>query len=332
MLAFRRLGQAFESSKEIPISNRSRIVFMSDCHRGDGSPADDFSPNKHLYLYALNRYYRAGYTYIEIGDSDELWENRSFKRILKAHEDVFLLLRKSHVAKRLYVIWGNHDIAKRSKQYLSQNLYYRYNPRTRKRVPLLNGLESYEGLILRHRESNVRVFVVHGHQADFVNDQLWPIACMLARYVWRPLEILDPGPDQPSKEPQEAQSSREHPGEVVDGHRQIMIAGHTHRPSFPERGEAPYVNDGSCAQGLRDCRRDQPWLHGASKVVSATERQGAACRRQAGDRRTTELCSHSSAGALNAPPALELGWLDNVTSPSQRLHTSWASCHGSQTR
>lgn len=252
MLAFRRLGQAFESSKEIPISNRSRIVFMSDCHRGDGSPADDFSPNKHLYLYALNRYYRAGYTYIEIGDSDELWENRSFKRILKAHEDVFLLLRKFHVAKRLYVIWGNHDIAKRSKRYLSQNLYYRYNPRTRKRVPLLNGLESYEGLILRHRESNVRVFVVHGHQADFVNDQLWPIACMLARYVWRPLEILGiQDPISPAKNHKKRNRVESILEKWSRDNRQIMIAGHTHRPSFPERGEAPYVNDGSCVH--RDC-------------------------------------------------------------------------------
>ncbi|NLU43037.1 MAG: serine/threonine protein phosphatase [Firmicutes bacterium] len=252
MLAFKRLNQVFQSSKEIPISNRSRIVFMSDCHRGDGSAADDFKPNKRLYMHALEHYYRAGYTYIEIGDADELWENRSFRRILKAHEDVFLLLRKFHVAKRFYVIWGNHDIVKRSRQYLSYNLYYRRDPHTRARVPLLEGLESHEGLILRHRESNARVFVVHGHQADFFNDQLWPVSCMLVRYVWRPLEILGiQDPISPAKN----HKKRNRVESVLErwsrDNRQIVIAGHTHRPSLPEKGLVPYANDGSCVH--KDC-------------------------------------------------------------------------------
>ena len=28
--------------------------------------------------------------------------------------------------------------------------------------------------------------------------------------------------------------------------KSMLIAGHTHRPSFPDIGEVPYFNDGSC--------------------------------------------------------------------------------------
>ena len=239
MLAFRRLSQVFGSSKEIPISNRSRIVFMSDCHRGDGSRADDFSPNKRLYLYALWNATTEQVTLTSRSETQTNCGKPQLQENSQGAEDVFLLLRRFHVAKRLYVIWGNHDIAKRSKQYLSQNLYYRYDPHTRRRVRLLEGLESHEGLILRHRESNVRVFVVHGHQADFANDQLWPLACTLARYVWRPLEIIGiQDPISPAKNHKKRNRIESVLEKWSRDNHQIVIAGHTHRPTFLRRRSA----------------------------------------------------------------------------------------------
>ena len=33
---------------------------------------------------------------------------------------------------------------------------------------------------------------------------------------------------------------------MVKNNNQMVIAGHTHRPRFPEPGDLPYFNDGSC--------------------------------------------------------------------------------------
>lgn len=62
---------------------------MSDCHRGIGTSSDNFLKNQHLFFAALKYYYKRGYTYIELGDGDELWENRSMKNIVEVHDEVF---------------------------------------------------------------------------------------------------------------------------------------------------------------------------------------------------------------------------------------------------
>ncbi len=33
---------------------------------------------------------------------------------------------------------------------------------------------------------------------------------------------------------------------ILANNNQMIIAGHTHRPRFPDPGELPYFNDGSC--------------------------------------------------------------------------------------
>ena len=40
----------------------------------------------------------ARFTYIELGDGDELWENRSMKQIIEAHGDVFSLLSRLQIS------------------------------------------------------------------------------------------------------------------------------------------------------------------------------------------------------------------------------------------
>ena len=57
------LSRVFESAKQIPFDDFSRIVLMSDCHRGDGSWADDFSRNQHIYFAALTHYFFHDYNH-----------------------------------------------------------------------------------------------------------------------------------------------------------------------------------------------------------------------------------------------------------------------------
>lgn len=76
---------------------------FSDCHRGDGSFADDFANNRNIYMHALNQYYKNDFQYIELGDGDELWENLFFKDIIerkfKLTPTVLSFLRKEELHK-----------------------------------------------------------------------------------------------------------------------------------------------------------------------------------------------------------------------------------------
>jgi UDP-2,3-diacylglucosamine pyrophosphatase LpxH len=247
MSVFSRLTQVFESSKRIPIDDSSKIILMSDCHRGDNSWADDFARNQNIYFAALSYYYKKGYTYIEIGDGDELWENRSFDVIRRAHSDVFWLLSRFHADRRLYLIWGNHDIVKSYKSYLEKRFYRYYDVRSRRHEPLFDNVKTYESLVLTYENANNKIFVVHGHQGDLLNDYLWPLARFLVRYVWRNLELIGfNNPTSPAKNYSKKLAVEKRIIEWIRVNNQMLIAGHTHRPIFPRKGEPLYFNTGSC--------------------------------------------------------------------------------------
>jgi hypothetical protein len=101
-----RLTEVFESSEKIPFDDSSKFILFSDLHRGDNSWADDFAHNQNIFFQVLNYYYDRAFTYIELGDGDELWENVSFEDIRKAHSHVFWKMSEFHKDNRLYLIWG----------------------------------------------------------------------------------------------------------------------------------------------------------------------------------------------------------------------------------
>ena len=70
-----RLTEAYEQARVVTFDDESRFVFISDCHRGTGSLADEFTRNENSYVHALDHYYANGFTYVEVGDGDELWEH-----------------------------------------------------------------------------------------------------------------------------------------------------------------------------------------------------------------------------------------------------------------
>jgi hypothetical protein len=62
--------------KVTPFPPDAKFIVMSDCHRGDGSAADEFAHNSLIYKCALEYYLKEGFTYIELGDAEELWGKR----------------------------------------------------------------------------------------------------------------------------------------------------------------------------------------------------------------------------------------------------------------
>lgn len=247
MYALKRLSQVFKAAEQIPFDDSSRIVLISDCHRGDGSWADDFNKNHNIYYAALNYYYNRNYTYIELGDGDELWKNSSIYDIIYVHSDAFKLLNKFQKENRLYCIYGNHDMVKRNSKFISRN-YSRYFDEThRNQVSFFEKVKFHEALILKHADSGDEIFLVHGHQADFLNDTLWKLSRFLVRHLWKKLELFGVNdPTSTAKNYVKKVSIEKIFTEWVTRENQMLIAGHTHRPVFPEVGEPPYFNDGSC--------------------------------------------------------------------------------------
>ena len=246
MNQLKRISKVFESAEEIPFDDSSRIILMSDVHRGDGGWADDFSKNQNLYFAALTHYYNEHYTYIELGDGDELWKNRNLSDIKYVHSDVFWLLSKFFNESRLHFIFGNHDMVKKDDKFIQSNLYQYFNEQEKKYIPLFENIKLHEGLVLRHRVTDQKILLIHGHQASFIDYEMWKLSRFLVRYLWRPLESFGVNdPTSTAKNSDKKDAVEKKLIEWVTRENLMLIAGHTHRPMFPEVGEPLYFNDGS---------------------------------------------------------------------------------------
>ena len=246
-----RLNKAYKEAKRLPFSNQDKFLLFSDCHRGDSSFADDFANNRNIYYHALNHYFNEGFSYIELGDGDELWENMFFKEIFEANKNVYLVLQKFFIENRLHMIYGNHDMVYRNESILKKNLYDYFDQRKGEKVPLFPGIKFHEAIILENKNNyNQELFLTHGHQADFMNYVGWKINRFLVRILWKPLQVWGiKDPTSPAKNYVELiKVERRIKKWIADNNNKITITGHTHRPRFPSPSENAlhYFNDGSC--------------------------------------------------------------------------------------
>ncbi len=271
----RKLDALLEENRSEPLlmDGDSRLVFMSDCHRGNGGRGDDFAHNRIIFMHALAFYRSRGFTYVEVGDGEELWENSDFSQIWWAYSDVYVRLGFLHSEGRFIQIWGNHNNLWRSQERIDLELMpalWSYfdgrpspiledmDPELLRRVirgeapppddrPVLRRLRSREALVLRHRETDLEVLVAHGQQGELFGDRLWPLSRFLVRHVWRMLQNaglrprITPAGNYALKQQVESK--------LTAWCRKTgtpLIAGHTHQPEFPAPSDPPYFNCGSC--------------------------------------------------------------------------------------
>lgn len=243
----KRLTLAYLNAKLEYFDENSKYIFFSDIHRGDDSVSDEFTRNQNIYLHALNYYYHRGYSYVEVGDGDELWEYPTFKHIRLAHKDVFLVLKKFFDAKRLTILYGNHNIYLKSKIYVRDNYFTFYDEYNQERVKLFHGLLPHEALVLKHKKTGQEILIVHGHQGDFMNDQIWFINMLLLRYFWRFMHVVGfENPSSPARNLYRRHKVEKAYNKWISKHKRMLICGHTHRPKFPKTGDLPYFNTGCC--------------------------------------------------------------------------------------
>ena len=222
-----------ERVRPVTLTPDMKLIIMSDMHRGDGSGADDFAKNSLIYRCALEHYLEEGFTYIELGDAEELWENDNFDQIYITHTPVYELLAKFHdpdPAKTRYLkVWGNHD------------LYWKDNEKVYRM--LFPGIEIHEGIVLEIAKQGVEgdmvgdILLIHGHQAD-------PKCCgegaavskFFVHYFWPDLQrcgVKDP--TRAALNPGLCNEVDRRLHEWANNNDQgiaVIIAGHTHRAVF----------------------------------------------------------------------------------------------------
>ena len=224
------------------------MVFFSDVHRGNNSWADEFAKNQIIYSYALQHYYDAGYTYVEVGDGDELWKFKDIRTIRIAHEHIYRMLQKFHRNGRFYYIFGNHDMDYRNPVVVDTRLNHHFGWIEKEKDEILfDDFTVYEGVVFQHVESGTDLFVVHGHQGELFNDQIHWLSKIFLRRLWRPLQLM--GMQDPTSVSQNAYQRRKVELQLMNWvaeHQQPLICGHTHQERFPQRDEPAYFNIGSC--------------------------------------------------------------------------------------
>lgn len=223
-----RMDSSYMHALALPLRQDSKYIVFSDCHRGDGRADDNFLKNELMYLAALRYYYKNGYTYIELGDGDELWENRSIEKIKEMHPHSFAMIEKFRKEDRFYPVYGNHDMVKKETAYSKKHL----------------GGPCYPGILLEDPQK--KLFLTHGHQADVMNSTFWKVNRFLVRYLWKGLELLGvPDPTSAAKNNTHKARTEKRLTKWAAQNDVILITGHTHRPMAGKK-ESPYFNTGSC--------------------------------------------------------------------------------------
>lgn len=262
-----------ERIRRLTLTPGMKLVCMSDMHRGDGSGADDFAQNSLIYRCALAHYLENGFTYVELGDAEELWENDNFDQIYITHAIVYELLAKFHdpdPAKTRYLkVWGNHD------------LYWKDNEAVYR--TLFPGIEVHEGIVLDPgvQEGGAAVsgaiLLIHGHQADLkCCGDLAVVSKFFVHNFWPDLQRVGiKDPTRAALNPGLCNEVDKRLHEWASNNDQgiaAIIAGHTHRAvfenlslteqryldskvrtdgvSFKHQPDRSYFNTGSCVHPL----------------------------------------------------------------------------------
>jgi UDP-2,3-diacylglucosamine pyrophosphatase LpxH len=241
----------YKTGKLIEFDENSKIVLISDVHRGDGSYADSLRQNRNIYKAALGFYYENGYTLIELGDGDELWKNKDCLDIAYNYKDIFSILNGFYDDNRLCLVYGNHDIVKsdpdfiKRQEKLFEDAGHGFG---REMINLYSNITFYEGAILRYIPLKEDIIAFHGHQVDFINCDMWKSSRFLVRYIWRFMEGVAgfKSPISPASNYDKGTKIDHILGNLARSEKKVIICGHTHNDIFPEPDEGIYFNDGCC--------------------------------------------------------------------------------------
>lgn len=210
-----------------------KFIIFSDQHKGNRNRADDFKQAEANYLEALAYYSDNDFRFINLGDSEELWENSIWK--VKKYNKATFEAEKKFLEHNNYVkIFGNHDL------YWDTGLlsYWHLKSMFGEKVKV------YEGVVLEtvvcSLESGVNtlnaeltIFCTHGHQGDAQSDGNW-FSKFFVAYIWAPLQSLlriNPNTPANNNEKKTLHNTIMYDWSATQ-ENMVLVTGHTHQPVF----------------------------------------------------------------------------------------------------
>jgi predicted phosphodiesterase len=207
-----------------------KFIIFSDQHKGRRNGADDFTQAEPNYLAALAHYNNQQFSFINLGDSEELWENNLWQ-VKKKNKETFEAEKKFIPGNRFVKIFGNHD------------LYWNLNPLAWLDLKTIYGekVKVYEGAVLQTRVASelidhyspLTIFLTHGHQGDSQSDGSW-FAKFFVGAIWAPLQaLLKINSNTPANNSEKKTLHNSIMYEWASTQKNmLLITGHTHQPVF----------------------------------------------------------------------------------------------------
>jgi predicted phosphodiesterase len=202
----------------------NRFIIFSDQHKGARDDMDIFAMAEDNYLTALDHYEQQNFFYINLGDSEELWENL-FITVKRHNKATFESEGKFLNRNAFLKIFGNHD------------LYWDNDPLAAIGLKQIYGqqVKVYEGAILQTKVGNkpLNIYLTHGHQGDLQCDGNW-FSKWFVSDIWAPFQAyLKININTPANNDQ---LKTDHNRIMYEWSAErkgiLLITGHTHQPVF----------------------------------------------------------------------------------------------------
>lgn len=200
------------------------VIIFTDLHKGTRDGSDDFAHCEGNYLAALQYYQQRNFTYLNLGDSEELWENM-LPNVIKHNKACFEAEAKFLARNAFVKLYGNHDLYWGNDPLAEAVLksIYRYP------------LKAHAGAVLRVELplGSIDIFCTHGHQGDAQSDgnafSKWFVS-----YIWGPLQsFLEINTNTPSCNEENKTLHNQYMYEWSAARQNlVLITGHTHQPVF----------------------------------------------------------------------------------------------------
>ena len=227
---FKSLSKLYNSTKKnnkrvcvLNIDAADKFIIFSDQHKGNRDYADDFAGNEFNYLKALEYYHSQNFSFINLGDSEEIWKY-TVEEVLPKNEKAFAA-EAAFQPNKYFKTFGNHDIIWKNKWDVERLLKNYFA------LPL----PVYEGIILKTTVANeaLTVFCTHGHQGDKMSDNN-AFSTWIVAHVWTPIQrYLKINVNTPSKNYSLRNKHNQLMHQWSSNRKNVLlITGHTHSPVF----------------------------------------------------------------------------------------------------
>jgi predicted phosphodiesterase len=200
------------------------VIIFSDQHKGARDGSDDFRMAEENFLCALDYYNQRNFLYLNLGDSEELWEN-NILTVLKYNTAVFEKEKQFVIRNAFFKVFGNHDLFWDNDPFAALYLKKMYGTK----------VKIDTGIVFRIKlpGRNVDIFCTHGHQGDAQSDGN-ALSKWFVSYIWGPLQsFLQINTNTPSTNDNRKSVHNEFMYEWSAKQDDIiLITGHTHQPVF----------------------------------------------------------------------------------------------------